>query len=109
VCGIPPKEFSGEEGSRARRGHIPGSHSVPVGRLIDRESNTFLPTPRLKETLGSAIGEPDERVVTYCNAGIAAAADALALTLAGHRNVALYDGSLNEWAADPDAALVTTA
>jgi thiosulfate/3-mercaptopyruvate sulfurtransferase len=107
VCGIPPKEFSGEEGSRARRGHIPGSHSAPSGRLIDRASNAFLGSDQLRESFAPVLS--DERIVTYCNGGIAAAADALALTLLGHRNVAIYDGSLNEWAADADAELVTTA
>jgi thiosulfate/3-mercaptopyruvate sulfurtransferase len=107
VCGIPPKEFTGEEGHRARRGHIPGSHSAPAGRLVDRESNTFLGADALRETFAPVLD--DERVVAYCNGGIAAASDALALTLAGHRNVAIYDGSLNEWAADAEALLVTTA
>ena len=100
VCGIPPKEFSGEAG----RGHIPGSVNVPAGRLVDRETNTFLPAAKLKELLPA-----NERIVTYCNGGIAAAADALALVLAGHTNVALYDGSLNEWDSDPSRALATTA
>lgn len=107
VCGIPPKEFSGEESHRARAGHIPGSLSAPAGRLVDRATNTLLPPERLKETFTSVL--EDDRVVVYCNGGIAAAADALALTLAGHTAVALYDGSLNEWAADEDAPLVTTA
>lgn len=99
VCGTSPKEFSGEAG----RGHIPGSVSVPAGRLVDRETNTFLPADQLRALFPAA-----DRVVTYCNGGIAAASDALALVLAGHRNVALYDGSLNEWAADP-ARVLTTA
>jgi len=98
VCGIPPKEFTGEAG----RGHIPGSVSVPAGRLVDRETNTFLPVDRLR-----ALFPADDRIVTYCNGGIAAASDALALVLAGHTNVALYDGSLNEWVADPSRPLVT--
>jgi thiosulfate/3-mercaptopyruvate sulfurtransferase len=96
VCGIPPKEFSGEAG----RGHIPGSVSVPAGRLVDRESNTLLPVEQLRALLPEA-----DRVVTYCNGGIAAASDALALVLTGHTDIALYDGSLNEWAADPSRAL----
>lgn len=107
VCGIPPKEFSGEESHRARAGHIPGSLSAPAGRLVDRATNTLLPAERLEETFASVLG--DDRVVVYCNGGIAAAADALALTVAGHTAIALYDGSLNEWAADEDAPLVTTA
>ena len=55
----------------------------------------------------SAPGSPRywraQRIVTYCGGGIAAASSALALTLLGESSVAIYDGSLNEWAADPDA------
>lgn len=40
------------------------------------------------------------RAVTYCGGGIAASSAAL-LTLLGHDDVAVYDGSLSEWAADP--------
>ncbi|MEE7567295.1 sulfurtransferase, partial [Xanthomonas sp. Kuri4-3] len=40
-------------------------------------------------------------LVLYCGGGIAAAADALALTLLGETELALYDGSLQDWAADP--------
>jgi len=87
VCGIPPKEFE--------TGHIPGSVSAPAGRLVDRESNALLGLDELRATFAPVLG--DERVVTYCRGGIAAASDALALTLLGHRNVAIYDGSLNEW------------
>jgi thiosulfate/3-mercaptopyruvate sulfurtransferase len=96
VCGTSPKEFSGEAG----RGHIPGSTSVPAGRLVDRETNTFLPPERLRELF-----PVDDRIVAYCNGGIAAASDALALVLAGHESVALYDGSLNEWASEPSRPL----
>lgn len=107
VCAIPAKEFTGEAGHRARRGHIPGSISVPVGSLLDRATNTLAEEERLAHLLAPALDS--ERVITYCNGGIAAAADALALTLLGHTNVAIYDESLNEWAADLDAPLVTTA
>jgi len=106
VCGIPPKEFSGEESHRARAGHIPGSVSAPAGRLVDRATNTLLAPEQLKQTFAPVLD--NDRVVVYCNGGIAAAADALALTLVGHQNIALYDGSLNEWASDQDAPLATT-
>ena len=104
VCGLPPKEFTGEDGHRSRLGHIPGSLSVPAGRLVDRDTNKLLPTAELRALLPA-----EGHVVTYCNGGIAAAADALALVLAGHTDVALYDGSLNEWAADGSRALVSAA
>jgi thiosulfate/3-mercaptopyruvate sulfurtransferase len=98
VCGLPPKEFSGEEGSRARKGHIPGSINVPAGRLVDRETNASIPERELRAAFGPALDE--DRVIAYCALGIAASADALALVRLGHRNVALYDGSLAEWSAD---------
>jgi thiosulfate/3-mercaptopyruvate sulfurtransferase len=107
VCGLPPKEFSGEEGARARRGHIPGSINVPAGRLVSRETNAVIPEAELRAAFGPALDE--DRIVAYCAAGIAASADALALTVLGHRNVAIYDGSLYEWSADerlPVASLV---
>lgn len=97
VCGLPPKEFSGEEGSRARKGHIPGSINVPAGRLVDQTTNAVIPADRLRAAFGPALDE--DRIITYCAAGVAASADALALTLLGHRNVAIYDGSLAEWSA----------
>jgi thiosulfate/3-mercaptopyruvate sulfurtransferase len=107
VCGLPPKEFSGEEGSRPRRGHIPGSISAPAGRLVDRETNALLPESDLRATFGAALDQP--RIVAYCAAGIAASADALALTVLGHQNVAIYDGSLLEWTADDRLPVVTLA
>jgi len=103
VCGLPPKEFTGEAGHRARLGHIPGSVSVPAGRLVDRETNALLREDALHQAFAPVIAET--QIIVYCGAGIAAASDALALTLLGHRNVALYDGSLSEWAADAAAPL----
>ena len=103
VCGLPPKEFTGEAGHRARLGHIPGSVSIPAGRLVDRETNALLDEDALRSTFAPVLDEA--QIVVYCGAGIAAASDALALTLLGHRNLALYDGSLSEWSADSSAPL----
>lgn len=107
VCSTPPKEFTGELAPRPRAGHIPGSSSVPAAFLVDRERNTMLDPERLRDRLEPALGAP--RIITYCAGGIAAAASAFALTLLGERSVAVYDGSLNEWATDPEAPLVTVA
>lgn len=107
VCATPPKEFTGEHAPRPRAGHIPGSTSVPAAFLVDRERNTVLDAEGLRARFAPALGAP--RIITYCAGGIAAAASAFALTLLGERSVAVYDGSLNEWAADPEAPLVTVA
>jgi thiosulfate/3-mercaptopyruvate sulfurtransferase len=99
VCATPPQDFE--------KRHIPGSSSAPAARLVDKERRTYLDRDGLRGILAPAIGAP--RIVTYCGGGIAAASAALALTLLGEQSVAVYDGSLNEWASDPDAALVTSA
>jgi thiosulfate/3-mercaptopyruvate sulfurtransferase len=107
VCALPPKEFSGLDGHRSRPGHIPGSVSVPASRLVDRETKALLPLDDLRAHFATVLDQP--RVVTYCAGGIASASDALVLTLLGHENVAIYDGSLNEWVADENAPVVTGA
>jgi thiosulfate/3-mercaptopyruvate sulfurtransferase len=107
VCALPPKEFSGEEGARARRGHIPGSTNTPAAKLIDRESNALLPEAGLREAFGATLDQ--DRIVAYCAAGILATADALALTVLGKHNVAVYDGSLFEWSADDRLPVATLA
>lgn len=106
LCGLPRREFTGETGHRARRGHIPGSLNVPAARLVDRDTNAFLPEARLREALTDAVASPDP-IVAYCAGGIAATADALALALLGRDDVTVYDASLNEWAADHSRPLVT--
>lgn len=109
VCALPPGEFRGESGRRPRLGHIPRSVNVPVSTVIDRESRTHLHGDELHARLSAATADAPERVVVYCGAGIAAAGTAFALRRAGHREVAVYDGSLEEWAADPEAPLVVPA
>ena len=103
VCAVPAKEFSGEAPVRRRPGHIPGSVSVPAATLVDRETRRLLEPGLLAERLAPV--PAGERVILYCAAGIAATSAALALTVLGHTDIAVYDGSLNEWSADPDAAL----
>jgi thiosulfate/3-mercaptopyruvate sulfurtransferase len=59
-----------------------------------------LPTP-----LVSTDWLAEGRKVTYCGVGVAATSDALALTLLGEFDIALYDGSLHEWASNPELPL----
>jgi thiosulfate/3-mercaptopyruvate sulfurtransferase len=84
-----------------RPGRIPGSRCVPARALTDPATHAYLPVDRLRAAFAEA-GALDRRVVTYCGAGVAASSDALVLTLLGVPDVAVYDGSLEEWARDPE-------
>jgi thiosulfate/3-mercaptopyruvate sulfurtransferase len=89
-----------------RAGRIPGSFNVPYDLLLD-SSGRFLPPDRIEaEFKQHGLLEPDKPLVTYCGGGVAATVDAFALALTG-RQVAVYDGSLMEWAADPERPVQT--
>jgi thiosulfate/3-mercaptopyruvate sulfurtransferase len=95
-------QYTGEGGVHyGRPGHIPGSASVPFLDLVDDKDHTFLPAEALRARLDAAGALNARRVVTYCGAGIAATGVAFALALLGRDDVAVYDGSLGEWLADP--------
>lgn len=102
-----PSQHTGQGGnSYGRPGHIAGSVNVPAAHLLDPATNAFLPADELRRLLGEA-GALDRPVIAYCGGGIAASADALILTMLGHRNVKIYDASLSEWAKDNSLPMET--
>ena len=95
--------YRGDWAMYDRPGHIAGAVNVPSTSLMD-ESGRF----RTEEELRALFGTPrDERTITYCGGGIAAAADAFVLTRLGFTDVAVYDNSLQEWTADPTNPMET--
>ncbi|MFF1641037.1 rhodanese-like domain-containing protein [Streptomyces sp. NPDC058246] len=65
------------------------------------EAGRFLPSEELAARVGAVLDQSASPVVLYCGGGISAAGAALALTLLGREDITLYDGSLEEWSADP--------
>ena len=102
-------QHSGADGGRTygRAGHIPGSTNVPAMELIDPDTGPVSAMPKIWPTCSPSVA-PDrsQRVVTYCGGGIAASNDALVLSLLGYENVAVYDASMSEYAADESLPLV---
>ena len=90
-----------------RAGRIPASVNVPVRGLVDPETRALLPPVELRRRFADVGAMDSGRVITYCGGGIAASGDALVLTLLGHANVAVYDGSMSEWASDPALPMET--
>jgi thiosulfate/3-mercaptopyruvate sulfurtransferase len=108
INALEPEEFAGRGPDRyGRRGHIPTSSNVPARVLADLQTHAYLDAEVLRELFEAAGAFGKDRVITYCGGAIAGASDAFVLTLLGVNNVALYNGSMQEWAADPNLPLET--
>lgn len=96
-------EFSGtgkqtefEKQAYGRKGRIFGSRNIPYASLLTEEG-LFEPKNKLKQIFEEANVLYNERIILYCGAGLSSTIGALALHIIGYDNVAIYDGSLNEW------------
>lgn len=102
IDAMPAPHFRGDWTLYGRPGHIPGAGNVPVTSLFD-DRGRFRPADELAALFGD---DRDKRAITYCGGGIAASANAFALTRLGFTDVAVYAASLQEWAADPANPMV---
>ena len=103
VDALSPEYFRGDAGDQfgyGRLGHIPGAVNIPSQELTDPQTGEFLPVEKLRDRFAPLLEKRPERTITYCGGGIAASQAAFALELIGESSVALYDASLQEWAAD---------
>ena len=96
----------GETKAYARLGHIAGSLNVPAPGLF-LEDQAYIDETALRSAFEHSRALEAGRVINYCGGGISAAADAFALHLLGHSGVQIYDGSLSEWARDPELPMET--
>jgi len=109
INALSPAVYTGEKNMYGRPGHIPGSVNVYYDTLINADDGTFMPTAQLKPLFDAVGAFAKPRVICYCGGGISATMDALALTQAGHPDIAVYDGSMMEWVADPALPLTLGA
>lgn len=108
VDALPAESYRGERQLYPRPGHIAGACSVPMASLVDPETGRYLAPEGLEAALRPVLDGSPRQVITYCGGGVAASSDAFALTMLGVDDVAVYDGSLLEWTADPALPMTTS-
>jgi thiosulfate/3-mercaptopyruvate sulfurtransferase len=96
-----PSRFKGQEAEArpgVRPGHVPQSHNVHYGALLQADG-TLKPVDELSAAFADAGINVSEQVITSCGSGVTAAILSLALTELGVTGHRLYDGSWAEWGA----------
>lgn len=83
-----------------RRGHIPGSRSLPASDLIGK--GRLLPADELRQQFDAVGLQHAGHVTTSCGSGVTAAILSLALESIGYRDHSLYDGSWADWGSHLD-------
>ena len=108
VCSLPAGNFAGTDPTRySRRGHIPGSVNVSSRDLFKADGTLKSRVEVILAYDGAgvdtqAVGATGtDEVLLYCGGGISASAGALTLAAIGVKAVRIYDGSLEEWSANP--------
>ncbi|MCQ0093951.1 3-mercaptopyruvate sulfurtransferase [Roseovarius sp. M141] len=89
-----------------RKGHIPGSRSVPYADLLNADG-TMKDAADLRAVFDRAGADLSKPVITTCGSGTTAAIINLALERIGVMDHALYDGSWAEWGAFPTVPVAT--
>ncbi len=106
----PPEQYAGEVTAAARAGHIPGALNVPYARLVDASTGRFLPAADLARVFrdgGVDVAALPREIIVYCNGGVSCTVPLNALRMLGRDDVAVYDGSWNEWGADASLPIST--
>ncbi len=93
-----PAQYTGKIVRRpGRPGHIPGALNIPREEIVDPATGTFRSKEELSRVFSAAGVTPEERVVAYCNGGVAATTILFSLAMLGYPKLTNYDGSWNEW------------
>ncbi|MEJ1229453.1 MAG: rhodanese-like domain-containing protein [Galbitalea sp.] len=111
VCGLAAGSFTGGGSDPVLRvaAASPAASTSPSRDLFGRDG-AVLRAEEIRAAYDAAGVRADApEVLLYCGGGISAAASALTLAEIGVAAVRIYDGSLEEWSADPALPLVVGA
>jgi len=94
---LPEAHYTGKFSLYSRPGHIQSAVNMPSSNYS--ESGFYVSNDELDLLFE---GDRSKRVITYCGGGIAASSLAFNLVRGGYNDVAIYAGSLEEWAINPE-------
>jgi len=101
-----PAFFAGQKKAEvaAKAGRIPGAVNLPTSRIFEKDGR-FKDKDTLESLAANVIGkDKDREIVTYCDTGTCCPTWRFMLKeVLGYKRVYLYDGSIEEWTADPNA------
>jgi thiosulfate/3-mercaptopyruvate sulfurtransferase len=100
----PRHLFLGEPAA-ANTGHIPGSHCLPYQELVDGATGLWTAPDAVRRLVRDAGIDPDRpprELIATCGSGVSATVALLSLERIGIHADGVYDGSFNEWSADPE-------
>jgi thiosulfate/3-mercaptopyruvate sulfurtransferase len=107
VNALGPQFHKGLERSRyGRAGRIPGSVNVPAASLLSADK-TFVPLGDAAAKFAAQGIAKNKDIICYCGGGISATIDLFLLYQLGYDRLALYDGSMGEWAREPSLPIET--
>ncbi|MEE9910976.1 MAG: sulfurtransferase [Deltaproteobacteria bacterium] len=105
-----PAFFTGKKKAEVatKAGRIPGAVNLPTSWMFEKEG-TFKKSDVLGTLAEGAIGKDrDREIITYCDTGTCCPTWHFILKeVLGYKRVYLYDGSIEEWTADPGAPVQT--
>jgi thiosulfate/3-mercaptopyruvate sulfurtransferase len=89
-----------------RGGHHPGARNVHYATLVNADG-TLKSADELRAHFAAAGLDLSAPIVASCGSGITACAVTLGLTVAGAKQLAVYDGSWTEWGSQADTPVET--
>lgn len=101
-----PAFFAGQKRAEVatKAGRIPGAVNLPTSWIFAKDG-TFKEKEELESLAAGVIGKDrDREIITYCDTGTCCPTWHFMLKeVLGYKRVYLYDGSIEEWTADPGA------
>ncbi len=86
-----------------RGGHMPNAGNIPFDQVLNGH---YLKSPEDLKIIFDIKSKENQKLVMTCGSGVTASILALAATISGRKDVAVYDGSWSEWGRPGDLPVV---